>query len=107
MKILGKTERNGDLVHPRITKALEIADAIHQDMTGRELEVPHVMDGKHKRGSRHYVGLAADLRIWYIRFPFHPEDFARELREDLGKHYDVILEKDHIHLEYDPKYPSL
>lgn len=60
-------------------------------------------DGVHSRASLHTSGYAVDLRIWNIpdgtldiivasaRLVLFPEGF------------DVIKEKDHIHVEYDPK----
>ncbi len=104
MKMLGATQRNGDVVHPRIHAAMAAADNLHLEMTAREVPIVHVMDGKHHKGSRHYVGLAFDMRIWYLD---SPQAFAEELQRILGIHYDVVLEKTHIHVEYDPKYPSL
>lgn len=108
MKILGEIERNGDVVHPRIMKALRVVDFYHKlyASNDQEAEIVHVMDGKHHKGSRHYVGLAADIRIWYIPAG-RLKEFVEFIQKQLGMDYDVILEKDHIHLEFDPKYPSL
>lgn len=50
-----------------------------------------------KLGSRHNVGLAVDLRR-----PYKATEIVHELRGRLGDEYDVVLEKDHIHLEYEP-----
>lgn len=62
-------------------------------------------DGKHKDGSLHYIGDAVDIRL--------PSRFnatvgidlklLAEGREALGEQYDLILEADHLHLEFDPK----
>ncbi len=69
---------------------------------GVDLVVTSALDGKHSRRSLHYVGLALDLRT---------RDFAKGeasiaakfLQRRLGRQYDVVLERDHIHVEYDPK----
>ena len=53
-------------------------------------------------GSKHYEGKALDLRT---------RDFSRDtaekitvkLQNNLGRDYDVVNEKEHIHVEYDPK----
>ena len=59
-------------------------------------------DGVHKKGSKHYVGGALDLRISNI-----PNGqlsiYVKALKGRLGPDYDVVLESDHIHCEYDPK----
>jgi len=65
--------------------------------------ITSVTDGKHKEGSRHYTGDAIDIRIWNL-----PEDVSylqasSDLRSLLDDDYDVVLESDHIHVEWDPK----
>lgn len=62
---------------------------------GLTLVVTSGMDGKHMPGSLHYQGLAAD-----IRFPLRDE-----IKAALGPDWDVVWEKDHVHVEYDPKQP--
>ena len=60
-------------------------------------------DGIHMEGSLHYKNLAWDFRIWGIP---DPKIAAAELHRCLNaKHqdYDVVVESDHIHVEYDPK----
>jgi len=68
---------------------------------GQRLVVISGLDGRHKKGSLHDVGLAVDLR-------FHDFGSAtrlqvtHELRRSLGDGFQVIGERDHIHVEYDP-----
>ena len=70
----------------------------------KELVVTSVLDGAHRVGSLHYTGNAADIRTRSLA----PED-RRELesfaREVLGDAYDVVLESDHLHIEFQPKSP--
>lgn len=63
---------------------------------GMELVVTSGMDGKHMTGSLHYKGLAADLR-----FPLRDE-----IKATLGPDWDVVWEKDHLHVELDRKQPD-
>jgi len=63
-----------------------------------ELVVTAVSDGAHSPGSLHYVGYAFDCRL-----PEHPDSFVKELRLRLGQEFDVVPEKDHVHVEYQPK----
>lgn len=65
------------------------------------ITITSVTDGKHGKGSLHYIGNAADIRSKDM--DFESEHFVMLLREALGKNYDVINEKDHIHIEYQPK----
>lgn len=57
-------------------------------------------DGKHGKHSHHHKGLAWDIRIWDIVAV--TDEYCTALREKLGSDYQVIIEKDHIHVEYDP-----
>ena len=69
---------------------------------GYSFTITSLTDGIHKDNSKHYSGNAFDLRIWSV-----PEADLRglvlELRAKLRADYDVILEGDHIHVEYDKK----
>ena len=61
-------------------------------------------DGKHSKESYHYKNLAIDIRIWGLS--------AEQIDNVMDKlqglafmghtgYYDVVLEKDHIHAEFD------
>jgi hypothetical protein len=64
-------------------------------------------DGEHSDGSLHFDNRAFDIRIKNIiagtEFPLAARGWAERMRVALGDDYDVILEDDHIHVEYDPK----
>lgn len=85
-----------------IVIALTIAADVFRDVASAELIVTEVTGGKHGRGSLHYVGQAADLRSRNLT-KTQQNNVVLELRERLGENYDVILEKTHIHLEFQPK----
>lgn len=59
-------------------------------------------DGKHGPNSLHYKGKALDLRTNTI-LPALLPTLVKELRWALGEQFDVVLESDHIHVEFDPK----
>jgi hypothetical protein len=59
-------------------------------------------DSKHMAGSFHYLGLALDFRSYYWLVHIAPFELANKLAVVLGDEFDVVLEKDHIHIEYDP-----
>ncbi len=81
--------------------ALNVADKIYSSF-GEELVITSLVDGGHGVGSFHYNGLAADLRTRYFDRPTQERVHLR-LIKSLGNDYDVILEPDHIHLEFQPK----
>ena len=67
-------------------------------------------DGVHKPSSLHYpensptlLGRAIDLRTFDVPKERLTNALLPSLRLLLGTDFDVVLEKDHIHLEYDPK----
>ena len=64
------------------------------------MTVTSARDGKHMKGSKHYTGEAIDIRT---RDMVDEIGTAQVIKRYLGKDYDVIFEKDHIHIEYDPK----
>jgi hypothetical protein len=88
---------------PELLLALTIADGVYQRQ-GVELEITSIVDGKHSRGSLHYVGMAADLRTRTLPAGTAPL-VARQLRAALGDDYDVVLEDTHLHVEFQPKDP--
>lgn len=59
-------------------------------------------DGKHKIGSFHYNGDALDFRTFILSL-LQQQDLLDKVTSALGPEFDVILEKDHLHVEYDPK----
>lgn len=91
-------------IRPELLLALVVADQAYADV-GVEMVVTSLNDGKHSQASLHYAGCAADLRIWDVT---DVKGLAEKIRVNLGENvdFDVVVEKDHIHLEFQPKYRS-
>ena len=83
---------------PEIRKILGIIDLIIWGIEKREMVITSTYEGSHCAGSLHYANLAVD-----VRRSFDNNSSYEEIKERLGKDYDVILERTHIHIEYDPK----
>lgn len=89
-------------LQPEMLLGLVIIDGVWTRMAIGPVVVTSITDGKHGENSLHYKGQAVDIRI---------RDYLTETlgavvnmcKESLGSDYDVVLEKDHIHVEYDPK----
>jgi uncharacterized protein YcbK (DUF882 family) len=64
------------------------------------MTITSAKDGKHMEGSKHYTGEAIDIRKFDMK---NPNVVVELIREYLGKDYDVINEKTHIHIELDKK----
>lgn len=86
---------------PPLLLALIVADDVYSDH-GARMVVTSLKDGKHSAKSLHYAGAAADLRTRTLA-----QGAAAQIAEDLAgrlnHHYDVILESDHIHIEWQPR----
>ncbi len=89
-------------VRAEVVLAFMIMEKVYEKH-GVEFVITSVMEGTHKRASLHYSGCAGDLR----RPPL--DEIASAIVNDgkiaLGDDYDVILEGDHIHVEFQPKAP--
>jgi len=89
-------------IRPELVMALGIADGVYRD-NGASMTVTSLVDSTHSRTSLHYSGCAADFRTNDISNA-QAKKIVHELRGALGtSDFDVILESDHIHLEYQPK----
>ena len=71
---------------------------------GKEFVITSAIDSKHKWGSLHYQGLAFDVRTRHLD-PDKLSGIVIELKSRLAGLFDVVLESDHIHVEYQPKKP--
>jgi len=68
---------------------------------GLPFTITSLTDGKHSPKSLHYIGKAFDLRTHDLGSKSTPHGVAMKLRAALGGDYDVVVETDHIHVEYD------
>lgn len=87
------------------TKAVnQILDAGVQvfDTLAKDCVVTAGRDGVHQIQSKHYTDEALDLRRFHLE-PHEVEPVVQGLKQALGKDFDVVLEHDHLHVEYDPK----
>ena len=100
------TFKDSSVIVRDIKKELIHALAVAEDLwqgAGVELVVTSLNDGNHMEGSLHFEGRAADFRTWNIPSRMLKTRLVEDLRKQLGPRYDVVVEKDHIHLEWDPK----
>lgn len=86
---------------PQMVLAALIVDRAYSDHA-HECTITSGSDGKHKAGSLHYVGDALDFRTRDVEEAVMTELVAT-IKERLGENYDVVVEADHLHCEYDPK----
>jgi len=81
-----------------IRRALPMIENVYNHC-GCELVITSTYEGNHGAGSLHYCDDALDTRKPVERL----QEIAREIKERLGRDYDIVQEEDHLHYEYDPK----
>ena len=91
-------------VQPEILIALQTMDRLFIENNCGELVVTSLSDGIHKPNSLHNrmgVCLAADVRTRHLT-DYKQKELLALVKAALGDEYDVILEGDHMHVEFDP-----
>ena len=83
---------------PEIRKKQNEIARIVWSIEKEELVITSTYEGTHSEGSLHYADLAEDIRRHK-----KGQEVRDELKNKFGMDYDVVLEDDHIHIEYDPK----
>jgi len=68
----------------------------------QECVITSVTDGAHSYGSLHYSGAAVDIRTRHLSEGQKRAVHSR-IKSALNSEYDVVLEKTHIHIEFQPK----
>lgn len=68
---------------------------------GKPLVITSCTDGNHMKNSKHYSGYAIDIRTRHLNAQ-EIEKFVIWFKNTNDKMYDIVVEKDHIHVEYDP-----
>lgn len=91
----------------RLTYAMALAvmfviiDEVYKKY-GDEAIITSGIDGKHSVGSLHYAGAALDFRTRELSSE-NQQKVRDEIKERLGDDFDVILESNHLHVEWQPK----
>ena len=101
-------------VTPQLDRMMRVTEAAYEEVVGTSFAVVVTSgnDGHHMDGSLHYKNAALDFRTGHSWMPpLMTETEARELRDAikgrLGMGFDVVVEKNHLHCEYDPKMGAL
>ncbi len=89
-------------VRPELILGLCVISNIFK-IFGNDMIITSLLDGQHSKNSLHYTGCAADLRTSHLGKETI-EGIIDEMKDDLTNDFDVVLESDHIHIEYQPRY---
>ena len=92
-------------LHPELLVAWIEARAVWQKFGVEDAVMTSCRDGVHMRASKHFLGLAFDLRCKGME---NVEEAVRQLKKRCGLDFDIIhesagLDNEHVHVEYDPK----
>jgi len=89
---------------PQIILAIMVIEGV-LIKNGVDLVITSANDARHAQTSLHYSGNGIDFRSREIT---NQGDVLHQIQSALGhsKDFDVILESDHYHLEYQPKRPN-
>lgn len=81
--------------------ALICADSFFAEIK-KDCVVTSGLEGTHSVTSLHYNGLALDFRIRHLN-ETEIEMFVKNMVISLPQDFDVVREKTHVHIEYQPK----
>ena len=90
-------------LQPELLFGLMVANHIIAYEFNCDMVVTSCTDGTHCAGSKHYVGKAVDIRTYNLS---NPTAVLNRLKFELDGLFDVVMESDHIHLEYDDHGPK-
>ena len=91
-------------LRPEIMVALMMAVGAY-DQIDKDCVLTSALDGRHSLTSLHYTGQAIDLRTRHLS-PGEALQIVDMLVEGLTDDYDIILENNHIHIEFQPRMRS-
>jgi hypothetical protein len=95
-------------LHPAVSFGLDVVSLVYEKLFDGNITVTSLFDSTHSQNSLHY-GIGGDARC--RAFDLRTRDLTAEqqlvfknaLIKWLGPCFDVILESNHMHVEYDPK----
>lgn len=90
------------VLSPQMVLAVQVIADIFQYPFGKDCVITSITDGRHMKGSKHGTGEGMDFRISHVDEDNWPT-LVTLIKTSLTADFDVVLEKDHIHVEYDPK----
>ena len=86
---------------PQMALAATVVASIYREDFKANLVVTSGRDGDHTH-LPHYLGYALDFRTRHL-VPGDRACVQGRVQSALGDQYDVILEDDHLHVEFDPR----
>lgn len=96
---------NGAHLDPVMVRIIDVARETAPMLEKGTVWITSANDSEHMEGSLHFKNRAFDIRIKNIIGDVKHEArlWAERMQVLLGDNYDVLLEKTHLHIEWDPK----
>lgn len=91
-------------IKPETVIGIMIAESVWKISLGTNnpMIITSVIDGKHMSNSLHYKGYGFDIRTNFLS-QADKLVFFEALLNYMNFEFDIVFEKTHIHVEYDPK----
>lgn len=90
-------------IQPETVMGIMFAESIWKTLgTNDPLFITSVTDGKHMDNSLHYKGYGFDIRTNFLSNAQKMVLFE-SLKKYMDLEFDIVNEKSHIHVEFDPK----
>lgn len=86
---------------PQMVVAYIVANDVFSEM-GYECVITSCDDSEHGKDTLHGQGKATDFRTRHLPDQNTKVAVKERLVSRLGEEYDVVLEADHMHVEFDP-----
>lgn len=86
-------------LYPITLLGMFVAEQVFTECSQR-FTITSLRDGTHHPNSLHYKGLAFDIRIFDLR-NVSAHKMALKLKDRLPSGFQIALESDHIHVEFD------
>jgi len=101
---IGINIKSGVKFHPDTFNYPEMMRIVKQAQVlapaGYEITITSACDGNHKSTSKHYKGKAFDFRTRDFPQNASIQTWARRLQNRLGDEYFVLIEKTHLHIQW-------
>ncbi len=96
---------NGAHFDPVMVRIVDVARETAPMLEKGTVWVTSANDSEHMVGSLHFENRAFDIRTKNIigDEQYEARLWAERMQVGLGGNYEVLLERDHIHVEWDPK----
>lgn len=104
LKNTGNRARIGGIQPEMVFAVLVVESVVQEHELGYDTVITSCTESSkyRRKGSRHIPGFAIDIRTKHLTSA-NKNKLTENVTEALGPDYDVVLERTHLHIEYDPQ----